>query len=749
MASFLFFAAPVLYGGFSPPKSTDLSVRSLKSENPELWVRLGLDALGGDETVLHLADNADQILQDTLQEVISSLPPAQINYQDVAGPLPQDDSSQESLNTPGIADGLSCTAASINVPELVMAGLKREVAGLQKDLDEVHKDMTGLLSMAVTRRDMVGPRRNMAELLRNMGRLLDNIDEFISGMTGSQKDIDELKRNIAESQGIMAGIQRSMAELSSECRLYRSGVQAGSGGTVAPQTMLQYYLEPLFYDYDEVRYFMRVIARYCGWFIGTFFPSLFYNPMALIRYGPAVDPGVFPARWLQIREIREHLQRKWIWLSSPYFMGHIRRFDNLRLPARLRWRNVLIQEFSFQGAVIPYHSFHHCQLVDSNFKGTQFYRCRIKSSEISRIDFDLETQLQTSTFQKCANWQTITLLLAIIRPESGVDSSWEGLIQRFITVYFARRFPWHTFLQSEVDAVSTEQVSEFIEHSQELITLYPDLFSVALQVMFIVSLQKKEEMAQYRPNIRLLMSHHAADALALISACNQAGFGGNTEAMLEQIIWPETPVALSETQLDYQNNLMNYMQQHGLQPVTTPKDDQCFYHVLAQHVITNEDRAKLAERLRLMIASYLFVYLVNHYALDDLSPGLPVDDVMETKMSFLDNVLSEGAIDLTELLNTAAEAASSSGWAGQITGMVAAIVSGQPVFMVNDHGSNVHVSLIYPDGRSVSGDEAEQALESGQIQNVIPLVYDSVNHWFTMAGAILQTWLVTQGQSTK
>ena len=614
VVSFLFLAAPPLNAGFSPKKSADLSIKSLKSENPELWETLGLDILGSDETVLSLADHSDLILRDTLREVISSLPPAQTSCNDVNA--------------------------------------------------------------------LVAPAGN------------------------------------------------------------NEGQQ-----TQTPLTAPENNLEPVFSNYPQTRNYIQTAVGYFGRLLEEWSPSLFYNPMELTRLAPAIDPGNFPARWLQIREIRDYLWQKWIRLDSHQFRSRIRRFDNLRLPAGLCWLKKLIQGFSFQGAVIPRHTFVNCQLIDSNLKGTQLYRCGISFSEMSNIETDQQTQLQTSIVQINATQDTIEKLLAVPRAINRDDSSWQGLVERMINIYFVSQLQQHTLLQQMIVAVSSGQVSEFIEHSRKLIDSYPELFSVALQVMFIVSLQD-QKMEQYRPRIQLLMSHHAAEALELISARNQPGIAGNIEAMMEQILWSRRTDTLSAEQLNYQHNLMDYMQQHGLEPVTIPKDDQCFYHVLAQHAVTGdkylpEDNARRAERLRLIIASYLFVYLVNHhYAPDDLSPGLPVDDVMETKMSFLDNVLSEGAIDLTELLNTAAEAASSSGWAGQTTGFIAAIVLGQPAFMVNDHGSNVHVSLVYPDGTPVSGDKAQQALESGQIQHVIPLVFDSVNHWFTMTGAMLQTRVV-------
>lgn len=678
---FVFFSAPLLYAGFTPQKSTDLSVQSLKEENPELWQTLGLDALGDDETVLHLTDNADQILLETMQQVISSLPQEQISYEEVIDSLAGDSSTQHAEN------------------------IERKLA------------------------------------FEGLSKRIRKMDDF-SQETVSCSQSPPVE---ADQTALLPKFAMTMFQYYQEqARWLYTGLR-------------QAVLEPAVHRYHQVRNYVRKASGYCARFLSQYYPSLFYNPLMVAGRGITIDPSVFPARWLQIREIRDHFWQRWIRLNSHHFTSRIRRFDNLQLPAQLRWKNVLIKGFSFQNAVIPYHSFNYCQLVDTNLQGTQFYRCRISCSEISGIQTDLQTQLQTSTFQTCATQNTITTLLAVTGAENTKDSSWQGLVHRMMNIYFVSQLQQHMLLQQLVAAVTTGQVGEFIEHSKELINLYPELFSVALQVMFIVAYQNKE-MAQHWPNIQLLMSHHAEDAQILISACNQPDSDNSersTKVMMREVQWPQTPVMLTSEQLDYQNNLMIYMQQNGLKPVTTPKDDQCFYHVLAQHAAetdessTNKDKTKRAELLRQMIASYLFVYLTNLYAQDDSSPQLPVDGLMQTKTGFLDTVLSDGLIDLEELLDTAAEAADPFGWAGQTTGMVTGIVLGQPVLMINNHGPNVHVSLMYPDGSSVSGNQAEEALQAGQLYNVIPVVYDSVNHWFTMVGAMFQTWLVLQGHQTK
>ena len=660
VALFLFFQTSLLYAGVIPPKSTDLTVKSLKDENPKLWSALGLDALGDDGTVLHLADNSGEILLEILQEVINSLPYEHISFEDITDSLAGESDSQPD----------SQAAIGINVQGRSLSG---------------NSDQTSLQ-----------PR---------------------SSQTVFHYYIERTRQYYIQIR--------------------------------------QRVTEPLMYRYNQVGMYLQQIIGYCNQFLEQHCSSLFYNQRALIGRGPAVDPAVFPARWLQIREIRDHLLQQWIRINSRYFASRIRRFDNLQLPAHLNWQNVAIRGFSFQGAVITGHIFSYCKLVDTNLKGTRFYRCHMHCSEISGVQTDLQTQLQTSTFQHCANRDTITTLLAVTGAQNTDDSSWQGLVHRMINIYFINQLQQHAMLQQMVAALTSGQVSEFIEHSQALISLYPELFSVALQVMYIVSMQNKE-MAPYRSNIQLLMSLHAADALALLSACNQAdgeGAGSDTGVMLNQVQWPETPVTLTTQQLDYQSKFMNYMQQHQLQPVTIPKDDQCFYHVLAQHVadtnpnLTQEDKKKRADLLRQMIASYLFVYMINLFAQDELGK-ISVDGVMQTKMNVLNNILREGQLDLVELLDTAAEAAHPTGWAGQTTVMVAAIVLGQPVFMVNDHGSNVHVSLMNPDGTSVYGNDAEAAIQTGEVQNVIPIAFDSVNHWFTMVGAV-QTWVVQQGQPSK
>ena len=89
------------------------------------------------------------------------------------------------------------------------------------------------------------------------------------------------------------------------------------------------------------------------------------------------------------------------------------------------------------------------------------------------------------------------------------------------------------------------------------------------------------------------------------------------------------------------------------------------------------------------------------------------------------------------------------GWSVPTTATVAAITFGQPVFMVSNLGPDLHVSLTYSDGTTVSGDTALQAMAEGQIENVIPVVHDSVNHWYTLIGAMLQTWIVLRGQQAK
>ena len=676
VALFLSFVTPSLYAGVIPPKSTDLSVKSLKEENPELWNALGLDALGNDDTELHLADNSNEILFEALQAVISSLPQEQISFED-------------------IVDGDS----NIQVASKAAASVGRRLA----------------------------------------------LEDF-SKLLGS----DEFSERFSPQEG---GDQTALQPWS-------------------PRSVLQHYLErarryciqirqtvmgPLAHYYGQARNHLQRIAGYCDQFLGQHCPSLFYNPMAIVGRGTTIDPAAFPARWLQIREIRDHLWQQWVRINSRHFTSRLRRFDNLRLPDRLNWPSVQIRGFSFQGSVLSGHRMSYCQIVETNLKGTQIYRCSISCSELSGVQTDLQTQLQTSAFQNCVTQDTITTLLAVTGVQSTADASWQGLVDRMMSIYFVSQLQQHVLLQQLVAAITSDQVSEFIDYSQALINLYPELFSVALQVMYIVS-QQNEELKQYRPNIQMLMSHHAADALMLISTCSQldsAAADGGTGVMMRQVIWPETPITLTAEQLNYQHNLIGLMQQYGVSPATVPKDDQCFYHVLAQHVaetnpnLTQEDKKKRADLLRQMIASYLFVYMTNLYAQDELSQEFSVDEVMQTKMDALSNVLAEDQIDIAELVHIAHETAHPNGWAGQMTGMTAAIVLEQPVFMINDHGPNVQVSLMFPDGTSVSDEAAQAAIQGGQGPNVIPVVFDSVNHWFTMVGAMLQTWLVLQGQQPK
>ena len=677
---FLSFFTPLLHAGFTPPKSTDLTVRSLKEENPQLWSALGLDDLGNDDAVLHLAENSDAILSAALNDVINALPQAQITFEAITDPLAGESDSQP-------------------VSRIAME-LRRRLA------DSVAADFACLADAFATE------LQPQSENVPGSGD--QTAMQLWSPRTAFQHYFDQARRYYAQLQQIV--------------------------------------VRPLTRYYHQARNAVHRITGYCDQFFGQHCPSLFYNPMALVGRRPTVNPAEFPARWLQIREIRDHLLWQWIRINSRYFASRIRRFDNLRLPAYFNWSNVQMRGFSFQGAVIPGHSFSYCQLVDTSLEGTQFYRCSISCSEITGIQTDLQTQLQASLFQQCATQDTITTLLSVTGAGNMEDESWQGLVQRMINIYFISQLQQHVLLQQMVAAISSNLVTEFIEHSRDLINSYPELFSVALQVMYIVSMQN-EELTPYRANIQLLMSHYAADALNLLSANDEVD-GQSTEAMLGQVMWPETPITLTPQQLDYQDSLMNYMQQHGLQPVTVPKDDQCFYHVLAQHVaetnpnLTQEDKKKRVDLLRQMIASFLFVYFTNVYAQDDpSSEQFPVDNTIQTKMGILDQLLEQGQIDMDLLLGTAAQAAH--GWAGQTTAITAAIVLEQPVFMVNDHGPNVHVSLMYPDGTSVSESDAEEAMQSGQVQNVIPIVFDSVNHWFTMIGTMLQTWLVLQGQATK